>query len=159
MEQSKSALYLSGSMEYSDDPNTWRKKMFRNLHHHYRVIIPNKADIPFSKDDPEYKIWMKEKFIMPDMINVSTAKHFFVKIDKGVFQGAGTISEITTAAWLGKDMVAFLDGILETEIPSWTLGCLDGAIFVSSIDEAITFFKKRAENCRKKDRKSPLHKK
>lgn len=154
MEKSKPALYLSGSMEKSDDPDTWRKKMFKALHPHYKVIIPNKADIPFEKTDPEYKVWMKNKFIMPDMINVSTSKYFFVKIDKGVFQGAGTISEITTSAWLGKEMIVFIDGILETEIPSWTLGCLEGATFVNSIDEAIAIFKKRAIEREKKEKKS-----
>ena len=114
--------------------------MYKALHKKFKVIIPDKADIPFTKDDPEYKAWMKAKFVMPDMISVSTSKYFFVKIDHGVFQGAGTISEITTAAWLSKHMVVFLDGVKETEIPSWTLGCLDGAIFVKSINEAIELY-------------------
>ncbi len=153
MEKSKAAIYLSGSIEKSDDPNTWRKKVFKALHPFYKVIIPNKADIPFDKDEPEYRAWMKNKFVMPDMISVSTSKYFFVKIDKNVFQGAGTISEITTAAWLGKDMIVFLDGVVEKEIPSWTLGCLDGAIFVDSIDEAIVLYKKRAKQLIKKNRK------
>jgi hypothetical protein len=153
MEKSKPGLYLSGSMEHSEDPNTWRKKFFKALHHYYKVIIPNKADLPFDKTDPEYKVWMKEKFIMPDMINVSTSKYFFVKIDKGVFQGAGTISEITTSAWLSKNMVVFIDGVPETDIPSWTLGCLDGAIFVNSIDEAIAYFKKIAIDRERKEKR------
>lgn len=153
MERSKPAIYLSGSIEKSDDPDTWRKKVFKALHSSYKVIIPNKADLPFDKDDPEYKVWMKNKFVMPDMISVSTSKYFFVKIDKNVFQGAGTISEITTAAWLGKDMVVFLDGVVETEIPSWTLGCLDGAVFVDSVEEAIALYKKRAKQLEKKNRK------
>ena len=140
METSKPALYLSGSIEKSDDPDTWRKKMYKALHKKFKVIIPDKADIPFNKDDPEYKTWMKAKFVMPDMISVSTSKYFFVKIDHGVFQGAGTISEITTAAWLSKHMVVFLDDVKETEIPSWTLGCLDGAIFVTSVESAISHY-------------------
>ena len=153
MEKSKPSLYLSGSMEHSDDPNTWRKKFYKSLHHHYKVIIPNKADLPFDKTDPEYKLWMKEKFVMPDMINVSTSKYFFVKIDKGVFQGAGTISEITTACWLGKEMIVFIDGVSETDIPSWTLGCIDGATFVDSIEEAISILKKRAIEREKKEKR------
>lgn len=153
MEKSRPGLYLSGSMEHSADPDTWRKKFYKALHYYYKVIIPNKADIPFDKDDPEYKVWMKEKFIMPDMINVSTSKYFFAKIDKGVFQGAGTISEITTAAWLSKEMVVFIDGVAETAIPSWTLGCITGATFVDSIDEAITFFKKKAKERERKEKR------
>ena len=140
MERSRPGLYLSGSIEKSDDPNTWRKKMYKALHKNYKVIIPDKADIPFDKTDPEYKAWMKAKFIMPDMINVSTSKYFFVKIDDAVLHGAGTISEVTTAAWLSKNMVVFIDKIKETDIPSWMLGCLDGATFVTSIDEAISVF-------------------
>ena len=158
MDKYKPSLYLSGSMEHSSDPDTWRKKMFKVLHPHYKVIIPNKADLPFEKTDPEYKVWMREKFVMPDMISVSTAKYFFVKIDKGVFQGAGTLSEITTAAWLGKNMVVFLDGVSETEIPSWTLGCIEGAIFVNSIDDAIVLYKKKAKE-RDKKSKQLSHKK
>lgn len=152
MEKSKPALYLSGSIEKSEDPDTWRKKMFRELHSYYKVIIPNKADLPFEKDDPEYKTWMKNKFIMPDMISVSTSKYFFVKIDHQVFQGAGTISEVTTACWLGKDIIVFLDGITEKEIPSWTLGCLDGVIFVSSINEAIEIYKRKHKELERKEK-------
>ncbi len=145
MEKSKPGLYLSGSMEHSSDSETWRKKVYKSLHPHYKVIIPNKADIPFEKTDPEFKVWMKEKFVMPDMISVSTSKFFLVKLDKGVFQGAGTISEITTACWLGKDIVVFFDGITEKEMPAWTLGCLEGAIFVKDVDAAIDLYKKRAK--------------
>lgn len=153
MDRSKPSIYLSGSMEHSSDPDTWRKKVFRSLHTNYKVIIPNKADIPFDKDDPEFKIWMKEKFVMPDMISVSTAKYFLVKLDKGVFLGAGTISEITTAAWLNKDMVVFMDGITDKDIPAWTLGCLDGAIFVDNVEEAINLYKRRAKNFTKMNKK------
>lgn len=140
MHEPKHSLYLSGSIEKSDDPNTWRKKMYKALHRKLKVIIPKKAEIPFDKVDPEYKSYMRLNFVMPDMISVSTSKYFFVKIDKGVFQGAGTISEITTAAWMSKNMVVFLDGVKESDIPSWTLGCLDGVIFVNSIDEAINYY-------------------
>ena len=145
VEKSRPGLYLSGSMEYSSDSCTWRKKIYKALHSYYKVIIPNKVDLPFDKDDPEFKVWMREKFVIPDMINVSTSKFFLVKLDKEVFQGAGTISEITTACWLGKDIVAFLDGITEKEIPAWTLGCLEGALFVKDVDAAIDLYKKRAK--------------
>ncbi len=143
MHEPKHSLYLSGSIEKSDDPDTWRKKIYRGLHKKFRVIIPDKADIPFNKTDPEYKTWMKQKFVMKDMISVSTSKYFFVKIDSAVFDGAGTISEVTTAAWLGKDIVYFLDGVKEEEMPSWMLGCLDGATPVNSIDEAIELYLKK----------------
>lgn len=143
MHEPKHSLYLSGSIEKSDDPNTWRKKMYKALHKKLKVIIPDKASIPFDKTDPEYKTWMKIKFVMPDMISVSTSKYFFVKIDPAVFSGAGTISEVTNAAWLGKDIVYFLDGVKETDIPSWMLGCLDGATSVNSIDEAIELYLKK----------------
>ena len=74
------------------------------------------------------------------MIDVTTSRYFFVKIDKAVFKGAGTISEITTAAWMGKDLVVLLEGVKLTDIPEWTLGCLAGATFVDSIDEAINLY-------------------
>ena len=144
MENTKPALYLSGSMEKSDDPNTWRKKMFKSLHAYYKVIIPNKADIPFDKDDPEYKVWMRNKFVMPDMIEVATSGYVFVKFDPAVFKGAGTISEVTTAAWMGKHIVYWCDGIKEEKMPGWTLGCLADAIKVNSINAAIDLYKKLA---------------
>jgi len=135
---SKPSIYLSGSIEYSKSPFSWRNKMYKDLHRFYNVIIPDKAsDCPFSRDDIEFKGWMKEKFVMPDMVHVATSQYFFAKIDKAVFDGAGTISEITTAAWLGKNMMIFIDKIKNKDIPSWTLGCLDGAEFVGSIEEAI----------------------
>ena len=143
MYEPKHSLYLSGSIEKSEDPDTWRKKMYKALHRKFKVIIPDKADIPFDKTDPEYKTWMKNRFVMPDMISVSTSKYFFVKIDCAVLKGAGTISELTTASWLGKDIVAFIDGVEEKDIPSWMLGCLDGAVFVNSIDEAIELYLKK----------------
>jgi hypothetical protein len=142
---SKPAIYLSGSIEYSKNFKFWRNLMYKKLHTHYKVIIPDKADCPFDKEDAEYKGWMRENIIMKDMVDVATSKYFFVKLDKAVFKGAGTISEVSTAAWLGKDIVVFLDGITEEKIPSWMLGCLSGAVFVNSIDEAIKLYLERAK--------------
>ena len=144
-ERSKPGLYLSGSMEYSKNYKRWREKMYKNLHHFYKVIIPDKAECPFDKSDLEFKHWMKEKIVVKDMIDVSTSQYFFVKIDKAVLKGAGTISEITNAAWLGKNMLVMLDGIREDHLPSWMLGCLANAEFVNSIDEAIGVYRAKAQ--------------
>jgi len=121
--------------------------MYKELHKYYNVIIPDKASssCPFEKTDPEFKTWMKEKFIMPDMVNVATSQYFFVKVDKAVFDGAGTLSEISTAAWLSKNIMVFIDKIKEKNIPSWTLGCLDNAEIVNSIDEAIQKYLSKIE--------------
>jgi len=147
MNKQKPGLYLSGSIEHSKNYKKWRNKMYKKLHSYYDVIIPDKADCPFDKDDIEYKIWLKKNIIMRDMVNVATSQYFFAKIDKAVFKGAGTISEITTAAWLGKDMIVFLDGVQEKDLPGWMLGCLSGAVYVNSIEEAIDLYlKKNKEN-------------
>ena len=137
----KPAIYTSGSIEYSKDPDSWRLKMLKSLHFRYNVIIPDSKGCPYDKTEEEYKSWIKKEFIMPDMISVATSQYFFVKLDAAVFKGAGTISELTTACWLGKHIVYMLDKIEEKDIPGWTLGCLTGAIKVSSIDEAIELYK------------------
>jgi len=144
--KSKPGLYLSGSIEYSKDYKGWRNKMFKALHSYYKVIIPERANCPFDAADPEFKAWIKENTVMRDMINVSTSQFFFVKIDRAVLKGAGTISEITTAAWLGKNMLVLLDGLTEEKLPTWMLGCLANADFVNSIDEAIGVYRKTAQD-------------
>ena len=136
----KPAIYLSGSIEHSKNYQTWRKKMYKVLRGYYKVIIPEKADCPFDKTDFEFKTWIHDNTVMKDMINVITSRHFFVKIDKAVLKGAGTISEITTASWQDKQMVVMLDGVKEQDLPTWMLGCLAGAVFVDSIDKAIEFY-------------------
>lgn len=145
MEKSKPGLYLSGSIEYSKNYKRWREKMYKNLHRYYKVIIPEKAHCPFDKSDPEFKFWIRENTILKDMINVSIAQYFFVKIDRAVLKGAGTISEITTSAWLGKNMLVMLDGLQEENLPTWMLGCLANAEFVKSIDEAIEYYLNKKE--------------
>jgi hypothetical protein len=42
-------------------------------------------------------------------------------------------------------MVVMLEGVKEEELPTWMLGCLAGAEFVSSVDEAIVFYKDLAK--------------
>jgi len=141
----KSAIYLSGSIEYSKTHKKWREKMYKGLHRLFRVIIPEKADCPFDKSDPEFQVFIHENIVMKDMINVITARYFFVKIDKAVLKGAGTISEITTASWQDKHMVVMLDGLKTQDLPTWMLGCIAGAEFVDSIDEAIELYKEIAK--------------
>ena len=137
----KASIYLSGSIEYSKNHKAWRNKFYKALHRTYNVIIPDKIDCPFDKVDPEYGKWVHDNTVMKDMVNVATSQYFFVKVDKAVLKGAGTISEITTAAWLGKSMVVMFDGVKREDLPSWMLGCLATAQIVESIDEAIEVYK------------------
>ena len=140
MKKRKNTIYLSGSIEASTDPLSWRKQMFRALHKKYNVIIPDPMQPPFDKTDEEYPDWVRQNFIMPDMHDVATSRYCFVLLDKAVFKGAGTISEIALACWLGKEIVYMLDGITKEEMPSWVLGCLADAIEVKSIEEAIDYY-------------------
>jgi len=139
--KSKPALYLSGSIEYSETHKIWRNQFYKALHRIYKVIIPDKIDCPFDKGDIEFGEWVHDNTVMKDMVGVATSQYFFVKVDKAVLKGAGTISEITTAAWLGKSMVVMFDGVKREELPSWMLGCLATAQVVESIDEAIEVYK------------------
>ena len=142
MKKYKRSVYTSGAIEASPDPDSWRKKMYRALHKQYKVIIPDTLDCPFNKDDEEYPQWVKDNFIMPDMHDVATSQEFFVLLDKAVFKGAGTVSEMTLACWLGKDIVYMIaDDIQRSEMPGWALGCLTGATQVDSIDDAIKYYK------------------
>jgi hypothetical protein len=151
----KPGIYLSGSIEFNRDPDSWRKKMNRGLCQTYEVIIPDTMHPPFDKTDPEYYKWTRDNFILPDMAAVAGAPYFFVKLDKGVFKGAGTISELSLASWLGKDIVYWVDGIKDSDIPGWTLGCLTGGTRVNNVEEAIEVYreyhqaKKEAERLRK----------
>jgi len=145
MKKSKNSVYLSGSIEASSDPITWRKQMYRALHKHYNVIIPDPMDCPFQKTDDEYPEWVRQNFIMPDMHDVATSRYTFVLLDPAVFKGAGTISEIALACWLGKEIVYMLEGVEKKDMPGWALGCLANAIEVKSIDEAIEYYKKKVK--------------
>ena len=138
----KPGLYLSGAIEFADDAFGWRWKMERALQHLYNVIIPYSADPPHKKNERKYQYWVQETFIFPDLAHVSLCPEFFVKLDKGVFKGAGTTSELTMACWMRKNIVAFLDGITVDELPGWMLGCLADSLFVDSIDDAIEHYRK-----------------
>lgn len=150
--KNKPGLYLSGSIEFSKDAESWRKYMYRKLHYWYNVIIPVEAQPPFEKTDPEYAAFIKKNFVIPDMIDVTTSKYFFVKLDKAVFKGAGTQGEITSACFMGKHIIAYLDGIKLEKIPGWIIGCLDDATFVDSIDEAIELYRIEAKELKQKQK-------
>ena len=47
-------------------------------------------------------------------------------------------------------MVVMLDGLKLTSLPSWMIGCLAGAEFVESIDEAIELYKEKAREIKAK---------
>jgi len=137
----KKLLYLSGSIEFSKDPSTWRNKMFKELKKDYNVFIPIAEFCPYTKDEDKYKEWIKQHFIIPDIEAVMKCEYLFVKIDSGVIRGSGTYGELTIASYFNKEIVYMLDSIKETELPGWTLGCLTNAIKVESIDEAIKYYK------------------
>jgi len=136
-------IYTSGSIEFNSNHGIWRKKMYRVLHKQYNIIIPDSIPCPFDKQDDEYPEWIKEKYIMPDMHDVATSRYFIVLLDSAVFKGAGTISELSLACWLGKEIVYILDGISKNDMPGWAIGCLAGAIELKSIDEAIEYYKNK----------------
>lgn len=114
--------------------------MFRELHTMYDVIIPDQIKCPYVKTDREYGAWIKKHYVLPDMADVATSKYIFVLIDHAY--SSGTYCELGIASWLGKDIVCYLkDGIKIEELPMFIIGCLDGAKFVSSIEEAIKYYK------------------
>ena len=129
--------------------------MFKELKKDYNVIIPKVAFCPYTKEEEKYKEWIKINFVIPDMEDVLKSEYFFVKLDKGVARGSGTYGELTIAGYLNKSIVYFLDGIKETDIPGWSLGCLANAIKVESIDDAIKYYKgekhEKSEEVRKNE--------
>ena len=143
VKRNKQSIYLSGSIEYSKDPTTWRKQMFRGLHKQYNVIIPDKIDCPYTKEDEEFAGWVRQNFIMPDMHDVATSRYLFVLLDEAVFKAAGTLSELSLACWLGKEIVYMFDGVERKNIPGWAIGCLADGIEVKSINEAIEYYLKK----------------
>ena len=108
MKKEKAGIYTSGSIEYNTNHGVWRKEMYKALHKQYNVIIPDSFPCPFDKKDDEYPEWIKRKFIMPDMHDVATSRYFVVLLDPAVFKGAGTVSVLSLACWLGKEIVYVL---------------------------------------------------
>jgi len=141
----KQSIYASGAIEFSKDPDTWRNKMQKELKKEFNVIIPYAKFCPHSKDEEKYKDWIKENFIIPDIEAVMKSENLFVKIDPGVIRGSGTYGELTVAAYFNKSIVYMLDGVKETELPGWTLGCLTNAVKVESIEDAIKYYKSKGE--------------
>lgn len=137
----KKSVYLSGPVELSRDPATWRNYVKKQLYEQYNVITPFGEFCPYSKDDQRYKDWIKEHFIIPDMNNVLISEYFCVKLDKDL--SAGTYGELTMAAFLGKDIVYFLDGIDESKLPGWIIGCFSNAKRVHSLDEIVKYYKRK----------------
>lgn len=137
----RNTLYTSGSIEFNDDPNTWREHMRNELKHKFHVIIPWAAVPPSEKGSIIYNEWVLRNFVMPDMADVARSRFFFIRIDKGVLKGAGTISELSVAAWFNRYIVAFIDGVDIKDLPGWMCGCLTNAHFVNSVEEGIEHFK------------------
>ena len=136
-------LYLSGSIEFSKDPAGWRNQMERELTSIYKVINPAAQFCPLDKDDTkEYKQWIFERFILPDVRDVMVCSHFFIKIDKTTGRGSGTWGELTLAAYLNKKIIYWFDNINPKDLPGWALGCLTNGIKVDNIEEAIKLLKK-----------------
>lgn len=145
MGMKKGFLYLSGSIEYSNDPASWRNYMEKRLFRHYNIFNPAAQFCPLEKNDPDYPRWIHDKFIVPDLSFVMQCTHFFVKIDKACCAGAGTWGELTFAAYLNKHIVYYFDDIQIQDIPGWVLGCLCSATEVYNIDSAIDVYIKLAE--------------
>lgn len=136
----KKGIYLSGPIEFTDNAYAWRNLMYRKLHKHYDIVIPDLIPCPFTKEDEEYGAWVKKNFILPDMKDVAVSHYFFVYIDH--VYSSGTYGELSVAAWLGKDIVCFLDKEIKLEsLPMWIIGCLSGATFVESIEDGINHYK------------------
>jgi hypothetical protein len=136
-------IYLSGAIEYSADAYSWRQQIYNELSSLYKVIIPKAADIPHPKTDNKYKDFTYKYFVLPDIKHILKSEYMFVKIDKAVLCGAGTISELTFACFYKKQIVYILsDGLQEKDLPGWLLGCLHKAFKVHTITEAIEYYKK-----------------
>ena len=75
-----------------------------------------------------------------DICDVISCQELFIKIDRDVFKGAGTVSEITFGCVYNKPMVYWMDGIKMKDIPGWVQGCLCDAKKVSGIRQAIDYY-------------------
>lgn len=126
------------------DAYTWRERLAKGIRTKYNVIIPEAKDPKMKKSHPNYRRWVYELYIRPDISDVLRSKYLFVKIDKAVLRGAGTISEVCFAAYYRKNIVYMLtDGLKEKDLPGWMLGCLVKATKVKTIKEAVEYYNKR----------------
>ena len=139
----KPTIYLSGAVQRSKDPWTWRLALQNALKDRYDVIIPkDKIDVPANSTLADKQRVIKESIIMKDIHDVLGCAEFFVKIDPDVFKGAGTVSEITFAAYFNKHITYMLDDVKFQDIPNWVQGCLYNAMRVKNISDAIKYYKK-----------------
>jgi len=139
----KENIYLSGSIEFSLDAFSWRNELEQALAGKYNVIIPIAKDTKISKHSSKYKEWVYKYFVRPDIDDVIKSKYFFVKIDKAVLCGAGTISETTVAAYYKKNIVYWItDGLKEKDLPGWLLGSLFKATKIKCLEDAVRYYNK-----------------
>jgi len=139
---SKPTIYLSGAIEFSKDPKSWRNQIVRALCKSYNVINPKEIFCPFNKSEPEYKDFILNQCIIPDVEYVMKCNYFFVKIDKNnVLYASGTWGELTLAGYYNKHIIYYLEDVKETELSGWSLGCLAKATKVNTIEEAINYYK------------------
>ena len=107
------------------------------------IRIPeDKIDVPANSTLADKQRVIKESIVMKDIHDVLGCVEFFVKIDPDVFKGAGTVSEITFAAYFNKRITYMLDDVKFQDIPNWVQGCLYGAMRVKNISDAIKYYKK-----------------
>jgi hypothetical protein len=150
----KENIYLSGSIEFSLDAFSWRNELEQALLHKYNVIIPIAKAVTTSKYSKKYKEYVYKYFVRPDIDDVIKSKYLFVKIDKAVLRGAGTISEVCFASYFKKNIVYWItDNLKEPDLPGWLLGCLHRGTKVKSIEEAVRYYNKEyAKTCQRKQR-------
>jgi predicted transcriptional regulator len=147
--RNKPTLYLSGAVQRAKDPWTWRFALRDALSKEYDVIIPeDKLDLPSNATMHQKQQLIKNDIVIKDVKDVVDCSEFFVKIDPDVFKGAGTVSEVTFAAYFNKPMVYVLDKIKLKKLPNWVQGCLFNALLVKDIDQAIKHFLAKARSLR-----------
>lgn len=139
-------IYLAGSIEFNDDHISWREKIVKSLKgYDYDIIAPIEQVCIYNKGTELYEKFVYENYIIPDITDVMTCDHFFIKLDKGVLKGAGSYAELTLASYLKKNLIYMLDGIEKIDLPGWCNGCLYNSKQVMSIDAAIEILKMKGQ--------------
>lgn len=138
----KPKIYLSGAIQRAEDPWTWRFAMRNSLQQHYDIIIPeDKIEFPPKATFEDRQIIIKHNIILKDIHDVLDCNEFFVKLDPYVFKSAGTVAEITFAAYFRKPITYILDDIAMDDMPGWIHGCLSDADCMPDIKAAIQHFR------------------
>lgn len=132
-------VYLCGGMEKSKDGRSWRIKATDLLSLHgfgvwnpyleeENIKIPNGLDMNNLDRERDFKLlnkYMRNIIVYDFNVLFNDITSVLVRLDQGVLDAAGSMSEMSFAAYLSKPVHVWLDGLNLEDLPLWLCGALN----------------------------------